>query len=202
LRARANLEGVYRIIPRNEKSIFESISKGKIRAVYTTEQIPKNIAEKLEFLVLQDVIKGELLNIADVILPSATFMEDSGTIFNSEMKRLQFNKAVPYVGESKPDWKIFSEIAAIYKNLEFEVYEYSEASDLCCTIRINSDSQNTEGLIKKSGDLENWTPNFTLKDFQYRGHHILNYVPDFKALVEYRDHSYHPEDFNYGKDQQ
>jgi predicted molibdopterin-dependent oxidoreductase YjgC len=67
---------------------------------------------KLDFMVVMDLFKTETAEMADVILPCATFAEVDGTFTNTERKVTRVRKAVDAPGEAKPGWWIVSEIAS------------------------------------------------------------------------------------------
>ena len=67
--------------------------------------------ENLEFLVVQDIFLTETAQMADVVLPSASFAEKEGTFANTERKVQRVRKAVEPPGEAKEDWKIISELS-------------------------------------------------------------------------------------------
>jgi len=66
---------------------------------------------KLDFMVVMDLFKTETAEMADVILPCATFAEIEGTFTNTERKVLRVRRAVEAPGEAKPGWWIVSELA-------------------------------------------------------------------------------------------
>jgi formate dehydrogenase alpha subunit len=67
--------------------------------------------QNLDFLVVQDIFLSETAQIADVVLPGASFAEKSGT-FTATDRRVQLvNQAIDPVGDSKPDWQIIQELA-------------------------------------------------------------------------------------------
>jgi formate dehydrogenase alpha subunit len=67
--------------------------------------------DKLEFLVVQDMFLSETAQKADVILPACSFAERDGTFTNTERRVQRVRKAIPEVGNSRPDWWIISQIA-------------------------------------------------------------------------------------------
>jgi formate dehydrogenase alpha subunit len=62
--------------------------------------------ESLDFLVVQDIFLTETAQLADVVLPAASFAEKDGTFSNTERRVQLVRKAVEPVGNSKPDWEI------------------------------------------------------------------------------------------------
>jgi predicted molibdopterin-dependent oxidoreductase YjgC len=101
--------------------MFHAMAEGRIKAVYLMGENPvlsdpdaRHIAEALEkvdFFVVQDIFLTETARFADVVLPGASFAEKDGTFVNTERRVQRVRKALEPVGESKPDWQIFCEVA-------------------------------------------------------------------------------------------
>jgi predicted molibdopterin-dependent oxidoreductase YjgC len=66
---------------------------------------------KLDFLVVQDIFMSETAELADVVLPAATFAEKDGTFTNTERRVQKVRKAVRPLHGAMPDWKIISELS-------------------------------------------------------------------------------------------
>lgn len=67
--------------------------------------------ETLDFLVVQDIFLTETAQLADVVLPAATFAEKDGTFINTERRVQRVRQAVEPLGQSKPDWEIIQALA-------------------------------------------------------------------------------------------
>jgi predicted molibdopterin-dependent oxidoreductase YjgC len=67
--------------------------------------------KKLEFLVVQDIFLSETAQLADVVLPAASFAEKDGTVTNTERRVQRVRKAIEPVGNSMSDWEIISQVA-------------------------------------------------------------------------------------------
>ena len=67
--------------------------------------------EEVEFLVVQDSISTETLRYAHVVLPSAAWCEDEGTYTNCERRVSRVRRAVPPLGESRPEIWIYTQLA-------------------------------------------------------------------------------------------
>ena len=100
--------------------MVESIVQGTVRCMYVVGENPAltdpNLAHanellaKLDFLVVQDIFMHETAELADVVLPAASFAEKEGTFTNSERRVQRVRQAIPPVGESRPDWEIVQAI--------------------------------------------------------------------------------------------
>ncbi|OPX88758.1 MAG: Formate dehydrogenase H [Pelotomaculum sp. PtaB.Bin104] len=67
--------------------------------------------EELEFLVVQDIFLTETAQLADVVLPGASFAEKDGTFSNTERRVQRVRKAIEPIGNSKADWEIICLVA-------------------------------------------------------------------------------------------
>jgi len=70
----------------------------------------KKALENLDFLVVQDIFMTETAELADVVLPAASFAEKEGTFTNTERRVQRVRKAIDSIGEAKPDWEILMNI--------------------------------------------------------------------------------------------
>jgi hypothetical protein len=76
-------------------------------------QVLKQGLESLDFLVVQDSFHPTPTSeLADLVLPAATWGEKEGTYTNSERRVSKVNRAVDPPGEAKADFDIFVDIAA------------------------------------------------------------------------------------------
>ena len=100
---------------------IDEILKGNIRALYimgeNTAVSDPNVGrtrkalEAVEFLVVQDIFLTETAQMADVVLPAASFAEVDGTFANTERRVQRVRKAVDPPGEANADWEIIAEIS-------------------------------------------------------------------------------------------
>jgi formate dehydrogenase alpha subunit len=101
--------------------MIHAAHEGKVKAVYVMGENPmmsdpdvnyvKEALENVDFLVVQDIFLSETAQLADVVLPAASFAEKNGTLTNSERRVQLWRKAIDPVGESRPDWEIICDIA-------------------------------------------------------------------------------------------
>jgi len=104
---------------------------GRLKALYIMGENPmisdpdinhaRKALEKIDFLVVQDIFLTETAQLADVVLPGASFAEKDGTFTNTERRIQRIRKAIEPVGESLPDWQILCEIAQRmgYKEMKY-----------------------------------------------------------------------------------
>ncbi len=65
----------------------------------------------LEFLVVQDIFLTETAELADVVLPAASFAEKEGTFTNTERRVQRVRRAVDSPGEAREDSWIIAELS-------------------------------------------------------------------------------------------
>lgn len=91
---------------------------------------------QLEFLVVADLFLSETARMADVILPTTSFMEDTGTVTNLEGRVVLREGNRRKLGESKHDWEIICEIShALGKKQHFS---YSNVEQIFDELRVAS----------------------------------------------------------------
>ena len=67
--------------------------------------------KSLEHLVVIDIFLTETAELADVVLPAASWAETDGNFTNTERRIQRVRKAVEPPGEARPDWWIISQLA-------------------------------------------------------------------------------------------
>ncbi|UCF44587.1 MAG: formate dehydrogenase subunit alpha [Planctomycetota bacterium] len=95
--------------------------EGKIKGLYIIGEDPltsdpnitevRESLEKLEFLVVHEIYMSPTAEMADVVLPGASFAEKTGSFTNSERRIQLINKAIEPIGNSRPDWQIVCDVA-------------------------------------------------------------------------------------------
>ena len=101
--------------------MLPAIPAGKLKALYIMGENPVisdpdsdhavAALQKLDFLVVQDIFLTETAQLADVVLPAASFAEKEGTFSNTERRVALIRRAVPLVGQSRPDWQIICDLS-------------------------------------------------------------------------------------------
>jgi NADH-quinone oxidoreductase subunit G len=95
-------------------------------------------------------VSAELEDVADVLLPTATFAETAGTYVNAEGRWQSFDAAADPVGDSRPGWRV---LRVLGNELELPNCEYQRPSDV------------TAEIEREIGDARALAPGET----QYRG---------------------------------
>jgi len=73
----------------------------------------KNLLGEKDFIVVQDIFMTETAELADVVLPAATWVEKGGTTTEVDRRVQRINKAIEPPGEAKADWQVLCELAGV-----------------------------------------------------------------------------------------
>jgi formate dehydrogenase alpha subunit len=102
--------------------MIDAAYEGKLKCLYVMGENPmlsdpdlnhvEDALGNLEFLVVQDIFMSETAELADVVLPAASFAEKDGTFTNTGRRVQRVNKLFEPVGEARADWEIICELAA------------------------------------------------------------------------------------------
>jgi len=110
------------------EQIIAGAEQGAIKALYCAGENPlqaypdtkktKTAFGKLQFLVVQELFLTPTAQMAQVVLPAASFAEKDGTYTNAEGRVQRLHQALPPCGETKTDAEIFCSVAkALGKDL-------------------------------------------------------------------------------------
>ncbi|WP_163537812.1 nitrate reductase [Gracilibacillus sp. YIM 98692] len=96
----------------------------------------KRALKKLKFLVVVDLFLSETAQLADLVLPTTSYLEDEGTLTNVEGRVLLREASFPIQGDAKHDWKILCEIA--HKLGKEAYFPFQSAEEIFEELRIAS----------------------------------------------------------------
>lgn len=101
--------------------MMNAAAEGKVKGLYIMGENPmlsdpnlnhvRMALENLEFLCVQDIFLSETAELADVVLPAASFAEKDGTFTSTERRVQRVRKAVPPPGKARQDWEIICDMA-------------------------------------------------------------------------------------------
>jgi NADH-quinone oxidoreductase subunit G len=96
--------------------IREGIVSGKIKALYVFHEdvvktgIGVDCLERLELLVVQDILPSATSAMAGYVLPGASFAEKRGAMINGAGRLQRLNRAIRPPGEAREDWEILRDV--------------------------------------------------------------------------------------------
>lgn len=209
--ARAKFEAAWNCeLPQNvgltSTEMIEKIEEGKIRFLYIMGENPlvsdadlNRASEAFRnpdcFKVVQDIFLTETAEIADVVLPAASFAEKLGTFTSTERKVQLVRPAISPVGASLPDWKIICELAGYLGADGFDFTSPSEIMDEIASVTpsyggISYARLENGGLHWPCPDAEHPGTPMLHKDGNFtRGKGLLSFRP-YKPAVDQVDEEY------------
>ncbi|PLS02256.1 assimilatory nitrate reductase catalytic subunit NasC [Neobacillus cucumis] len=126
--------------------IMEKIHEGEITGMFLMCSNPivsnpnapfvKNALKKLKFLVAVDLFVSETARLADLILPTSSYLEDQGTMTNVEGRVTLREASCPLPGEAKHDWQIIVDIAHALGKEKY--FSFSSAEEIFNELRLAS----------------------------------------------------------------
>jgi formate dehydrogenase alpha subunit len=121
--------------------MVEAAQMGNLKALFIVGENPlgslppssgiQQALEKLELLVCQELFLTETAKKAHVVLPACSYAEKDGTFTNSEGHVQPVRRAIEPVGESRPDWEVFSALSVLMG----DSMEYVEVKEIGKEIR-------------------------------------------------------------------
>ncbi len=94
----------------SQNEFFSNLRNKKFKLIYLLGSDNLDLKKDNEFVVYQGSHGDRGAEIADIILPSATYTEQNGLYENLEGRLQECKKASYPIGESLEDWKIFNKI--------------------------------------------------------------------------------------------
>ena len=101
-------------------NVLNEIMKDNVKVLYVFGENPvrsdpdvthvKHCLVHLDCLIVQDIFLTETAELADVVLPGASFAEKDGTFSGTDRRVQRVRKAVEPIGNSMPDWMILSKL--------------------------------------------------------------------------------------------
>jgi assimilatory nitrate reductase catalytic subunit len=104
--------------------LFEAVARGDIKIVWIActnpaqsmpdQKLIRAALEKAELVIVQEAfVTSATVAYADVLLPASTWGEKEGTVTNSERRITRVHPVLPKPGESRHDWEIVGDFAAV-----------------------------------------------------------------------------------------
>ena len=157
----------------NDKiNLFDELKNHKFEVVYLLGQDSLNFKKKNEFIIYQGSHGDRGAEIADIILPGATYTEQNGYFTNLEGKLQKAYKASYPPGEAKEDWQIINELAEFMNNRK--LFNDKDELDSSMFNYINLKKEKNEQISLDSQTKENFK-NENLK-VDYKDYYFSNVV--------------------------
>ncbi len=96
----------------------------------------KSGLKKLDFLVVVDMFISETAELADVILPASSYLEDEGTMTNVEGRVTLREASYPLPGLVKHDWQIICDLARTFGKAD--QFPFQSAEEIFEELRLAS----------------------------------------------------------------
>ncbi len=143
--------------------MIEAMLAGSLKGLYVMGENPAmsdpntthtlEAFRKLDFLVVQDIFLTETAELADVVLPAASFAEKDGTFTNSERRVQMVRKALSTPGRAKDDLWILGNLTArmgfnhVFESIRALGYKVPEDNDAKQTIMTPEQAFLEAGLL-------------------------------------------------------
>lgn len=117
--------------------MLNAASEGKIKGMYIVGENPmisdpdinhvKESLEKLDLLVVQDIFLTETAELADVVLPAASYAEKDGTFTATDRRVQKLSQAIKPIGDARLDWEIICDVA---NRMGAKGFDFNSASEI------------------------------------------------------------------------
>jgi NADH-quinone oxidoreductase subunit G len=155
-----------------KNNLFDALNNQKFDVIYLLGQDNLNFTKKDEFIIYQGSHGDKGAEIADIILPGATYTEQNGYFTNLEGKLQKAYKATYPPGEAKEDWQIINELAEFMNDRKLFNDKDELESSMLNYIKLNK--KNAELLDHKIQTKENFK-NENLK-INFKNYYFSNVI--------------------------
>lgn len=199
------VEGLSDAVGVTVTAMIDGACEGSTRALFVMGENPmlsdpdinhvRECLEQVPFLVVQDIFLTETAELADVVLPAASFAEKEGTFTGTDRRVQRVRKAIQPVGEAKADWEILCLLAQRMGASGFDFASAEEVMDEIAALTPIYGGVSYERLDKE-GSLQWPVPSADHPGTPYlhkgkfsRGLGRFHAI-EFKEAVELPDHEY------------
>ena len=109
----SNAKGVMRMGLTAEGKTYREMIQGGLKVLYAIGEVPLTQRPDVDFFVVQNAHLSECAKQADIVLPSAAYLEISGTIVDYLGRLKHVHKAVKPAGESRSHREILGDMARV-----------------------------------------------------------------------------------------
>jgi predicted molibdopterin-dependent oxidoreductase YjgC len=173
--------------------ILQGVSEGNIKGLYLLGSVPLPKTKKTCFVVVQSSYLEKNSEKADVLLPATTFAETEGIYVNVEGRIQMSRKLIDPLGDAKPDWWIFSQLA---RRLNVKGFDYKKQSDIqkeirqvCPEFAVASSASLEKGKEIFVKEEQKGTAGFSPMKFELPSSEVTKKYP-FKMILRPNQNSY------------
>jgi formate dehydrogenase alpha subunit len=131
-------------------SVLRAIRQPGIRALLLAANAGGLERNRPEFILCFDSFLSEGAEIADIVLPQATFLESEGTYVNVEGRIQKSGQTIDSRGESKPGWQI---IAALAEKMGLSGFSHKSAAGVFEELAKTVPAFNRSGSANKRAEI-------------------------------------------------
>ena len=153
----------------NEKDeLFEGLNENRFKIIYLLGQDSLNFKKRNEFIIYQGSHGDKGAEIADIILPSAAYTEQSGYYTNLEGKIQKAYKASYPPGYAKEDWLIINDLAEHMNNRKLFNDKDELESSMFNYLKLKKEKENSKFIkFNDQNNFENETLKVKYKDYYF-----------------------------------
>ena len=148
--------------------LLRELNQNKFEIVFLLGQDNLNFKKKNEFVIYQGSHGDKGAEIADIILPGASYTEQSGHYTNLEGKLQKAYKASYPPGDAKEDWQIINDLAEKMNNRKLFNDKDEVESSMLNYLKIKKEREKTVSVQKiKNDSFKNVNLNILVKDYYF-----------------------------------
>ncbi len=148
--------------------LLEELNQNKFEIVFLFGQDNLKFKKKNEFVIYQGSHGDKGAEIADIILPGASYTEQSGHYTNLEGKLQKAYKASYPPGDAKEDWQIINDLAEKMNNRKLFNDKDEVESSMFNYLKVKRKREKTVNFHKvKNDSFENENLNVLVKDYYF-----------------------------------
>ncbi len=148
--------------------LLEELNQNKFEIVFLFGQDNLKFKKKNEFVIYQGSHGDKGAEIADIILPGASYTEQSGHYTNLEGKLQKAHKASYPPGDAKEDWQIINDLAEKMNNRKLFNDKDEVESSMFNYLKVKRKREKTVNFHKVKNDgFENENLNVLVKDYYF-----------------------------------
>jgi len=158
----------------------EKARNGHIDLLYVADgSVPIEGFEKVPTIIYQSPYPSDWIDAASVVLPSSTFLEESGTFVNLEMRVLKLRPIARPPGAVRDDWQILAEIG---RKIGADGFSYASVDDVWDELQHFTRNIEVGGQSRRAS----WRPASSTKNMwypRYRGAVLSDRIKDLAIFI-------------------